>query len=76
MAVNQARILEQLEQITQEMNRDEFIYGFMAAFDFPKSTITQVRQGSSRNIAKEPGQVGIKNKLWFQSSVVGEDRLC
>ncbi|EJU24389.1 MULTISPECIES: class I SAM-dependent DNA methyltransferase [Klebsiella] len=73
MAVNQARIFEQLEQITQEMNRDEFIYGFMVAFDFPKSTITQVRQGSSRNIAKEPGQVGIKNKLWFQSSAVGED---
>ncbi|WP_205537998.1 class I SAM-dependent DNA methyltransferase, partial [Pectobacterium versatile] len=36
-------------------------------------TITQVRQGSSRNIAKEPGQVGIKNKLWFQSAAEGED---
>ncbi|MFP1732534.1 hypothetical protein ACLEC1_06890 [Lonsdalea quercina] len=42
MAVNQARIFEQLEQITRELNRDEFIYGFMAAFDFPKSTITQM----------------------------------
>ncbi|WP_323667264.1 hypothetical protein, partial [Pectobacterium punjabense] len=73
MAVNQARIFEQLEQITQELNRDEFFYGFMAAFDFPKSTITQVRQGSSRNIAKESGQVGIRNKLWFQSAAEGED---
>ncbi|WP_233961629.1 DNA methyltransferase [Pectobacterium versatile] len=36
-------------------------------------TITQVRQGSSRNIAKEPGQVGIKNKLWFQSAAEGEE---
>ncbi|OSN02845.1 hypothetical protein AU510_16545, partial [Lonsdalea britannica] len=35
--------------------------------------ITQVRQGSSRNIAKEPGQVGIKNKLWFQSAAEGEE---
>ncbi|WP_323666704.1 hypothetical protein [Pectobacterium punjabense] len=42
MAVNQARIFEQLEQITQELNRDEFFYGFMAAFDFPKSTIMQM----------------------------------
>ncbi|MGK4333568.1 class I SAM-dependent DNA methyltransferase [Lonsdalea quercina] len=32
-----------------------------------------MRQGSSRNIAKEPGQVGIKNKLWFQSAAEGED---
>ncbi|WP_225086797.1 class I SAM-dependent DNA methyltransferase [Pectobacterium colocasium] len=32
-----------------------------------------MRQGSSRNIAKEPGQVGIKNKLWFQSAAEGEE---
>ena len=32
-----------------------------------------MRQGSSRNIAKELGQVGIKNKLWFQSAEEGED---
>lgn len=66
MAVNQAKIFEQLEQLTRELDRDEFIYGFMAAFDFPKATITQVRQGSSRNIAKEAGHVGLKNKLYFQ----------
>lgn len=67
MAVNQAKIFEQLEQLTRELDRDEFIYGFMAAFDFPKATITQVRQGSSRNVAKETGHVGLKNKLYFQS---------
>lgn len=66
MAVNQAKIFEQLEQLTRELDRDEFIYGFMAAFDFPKATITQVRQGSSRNVAKEVGHVGLKNKLYFQ----------
>ncbi|WP_052238888.1 class I SAM-dependent DNA methyltransferase [Pectobacterium brasiliense] len=32
-----------------------------------------MRQGSSRNIAKESGQVGIRNKLWFQSAAEGED---
>jgi len=73
MAVNQAKIFEQLEQLTRELDRDEFIYGFMAAFDFPKATITQVRQGSSRNIAKEAGHVGLKNKLYFQSLNDKED---
>lgn len=34
MAVNQAKIFEQLEQLTRELDRDEFIYGFMAAFDW------------------------------------------
>ena len=37
MAVNQAKIFEQLEQLTSEIDRDEFIYGFMSAFDFPKA---------------------------------------
>lgn len=73
MAVNQAKIFEQLEQLTRELDRDEFIYGFMAAFDFPKATITQVRQGSSRNVAKETGHVGLKNKLYFQSVNDKED---
>ncbi|HHA1304996.1 TPA: DNA methyltransferase [Enterobacter kobei] len=73
MAVNQAKIFEQLEKLTRELNRDEFIYGFMAAFDFPKATITQVRQGSSRNVAQEVGHVGLKNKLYFQSIDSKED---
>ena len=62
MAVNQAKIFEQLEQLTSEIDRDEFIYGFMSAFDFPKATITQVRQGGARNVAKEAGHVALKNK--------------
>ena len=73
MAVNQAKIFEQLEQLTSEIDRDEFIYGFMSAFDFPKATITQVRQGGARNVAKEAGHVALKNKLYFQPVVEGSD---
>ncbi|WCG83923.1 hypothetical protein [Pectobacterium sp. A5351] len=61
MAVNQARIFEQLEQITHELNRDEFIYGFMAAFDFPKSTIMQMsviwRSGILRTFSRRKWRV-------------------
>ncbi|WP_351017143.1 DNA methyltransferase [Shewanella sp. AC91-MNA-CIBAN-0169] len=73
MAVNQAKIFEQLEQLTNELNREEFIYGFMTAYDFPKATITQVRQGGARNVAKEAGHVALKNKLYYQNVHVGED---
>lgn len=73
MAVNQAKIFEQLEHLTKKLDPDEFIYGFMSAFNFPKATITQVRQGSSRNIAKEAGHVGLKNKLYFQSATVNDE---
>lgn len=73
MAVNQAKIFEQLELITSDFDREEFIYGFMSAFDFPKATITQVRQGGARNVAKEAGHVALKNKLYFQPVVEGSD---
>jgi hypothetical protein len=72
MAVNQAKIFEQLEQLTCELNHEEFIYGFMTAFNFPKATITQVRQGGARNVAKEAGHVGLKNKLYYQSALSEE----
>ena len=66
MAVNHANIFDQLEILTTELNKDEFIYGFMTAFDFKKSTITAIRQGGSRNMANEPGHVGLKNQFYFQ----------
>ncbi|MBW4964804.1 N-6 DNA methylase [Pseudoalteromonas sp. CR1] len=65
MAVNQAKIFEQLEQIIEVSDPDEFIYGFLTAFQFPKTTITQIRQGGNRNVAKLEGHVGLKNKLYY-----------
>lgn len=66
MAVNQGKIIEQLEALASDHNRSEFIYRFMEAFNFSPSTIKQIRQGGSRNVALDSGHVGIKNKLYFQ----------
>ncbi|HDX8921291.1 TPA: class I SAM-dependent DNA methyltransferase [Klebsiella michiganensis] len=66
MAVNQAKIFEHLEQLVENPEQDEFIYGFLTAFEFPKSTLSQIRQGGARNVAKEPGHVALKNKLYYQ----------
>lgn len=73
MAVNQAKIFEQLELLTRELDRDEFIYGFMAAFEFPRNTITLVRQGTNRNVAAEIGHVALKNRFYYQTVSKGED---
>ncbi|HGU5934347.1 TPA: DNA methyltransferase [Yersinia enterocolitica] len=66
MAVNQAKIFEHLEQFVATPEQNEFIYGFLTAFEFPKATLSQIRQGGARNVAKEPGHVGLKNKLYYQ----------
>ncbi len=66
MAVNQAKIFEELEILITKSNQSEFIYGFMQAYLFPAATITQIRQGGNRNVAKQAEHVGIKNKLYYQ----------
>lgn len=73
MAVNQAKIFEQLESLVESVDTNEFIYGFLTAFNFPKATITQVRQGGARNVAKIPGHVGLKNKLYYFPVEHGQD---
>lgn len=74
MAVNQAKIFEQLEQLTQELDADEFIYSFLTVFGFPKATVSRIRNGDDpRNLAKEAGHVALKNKLYFQPTVERAD---
>ncbi|UCB32269.1 hypothetical protein J9874_02831 [Duffyella gerundensis] len=73
MAVNQAKILEHLEQLVGNPEQNEFIYGFLTAFEFPKATLSQIRQGGARNVAKEPGHVGLKNKLYYQPVTDSDD---
>lgn len=66
MAVNQGKIIEQLEALVSDQDQSEFIYRFLEAFNFSPTTIKQIRQGNSRNISVEKSHVGIKNKLYFQ----------
>lgn len=73
MAVNQAKIFDHLEQLVTSVDSSEFIYEFLTAFQFPKATITQVRQGGTRNIAKSLGHIGLKNKIYFFPTEKGED---
>lgn len=73
MAVNQAKIFEHLEQLVEKPEKDEFIYGFLTAFEFPKSTLSQIRQGGARNVAKEPRHVALKNKLYYQPVADNDD---
>jgi len=73
MAVNQAKNFEQLEQLVESSDPSEFIFGFLTAFKFPKATITQIRQGGNRNVAKLEGHVGLKNKLYYFPVNEGQD---
>lgn len=71
--VNHAKIMDGLEQATSNLDKNEFIFSFLSAFDVPKSTITLLKNGSSRNVAKTEGHIGIKKKLYFQPADMGSD---
>lgn len=73
MAVNQTKISDDLKALVSAPDQSEFIFGFMAAYGLPKATITHIRQGGSRNLAKEEGHVGINSKFYFQPVDDGAD---
>jgi type I restriction-modification system DNA methylase subunit len=73
MAISQARIIESMEQACSNLNPDEFIFSFLDAYGFPKSTITRLRKGDdSRNVASG-NDIGLKKKLYFRSAPEGTD---
>lgn len=68
MSINQTQLYDTLQSLTQRTDvRAEFIYGFLEAYGFAKSTITQVRNGGARNVAKVGGDVALKGQLYFRS---------
>ncbi len=73
MAVSQASIIEALEKTCADLNRDEFIFSFLDAYGFPKSTITRLRNGGdSRNVG-QGNDIGLKKKLYFRVMPTGGD---
>lgn len=73
MAVSQASIIQSLENLVSDLNQDEFIFSFLDAYGFPKSTITRLRkEGDSRNVA-ENGDIGLRKQLYFRAVDQGAD---
>lgn len=73
MAVSQASIIQSLENLVSDLNQDEFVFSFLDAYGFPKSTITRLRkEGDSRNVA-ENGDIGLRKQLYFRALAEGED---
>lgn len=73
MAANQGTILNLLEQACLKLNPDEFIYQFMDAYGFPKSTVTRLRNSDDDRNVGEGSDIGVKKKLYFKRVSQGAD---
>jgi hypothetical protein len=55
-----------LKKITEDINKETFIYDLLLAYDFPKATISRIKSGDL-NISKKPNEILLKKKLLFKS---------
>ena len=73
MAINQAHIIESLEDLSKSLDKAEWIFSFMDAYGLPKSSITRLRNGDSSLNVGTSGDIALKKKIYFKSIVQGVD---
>ncbi|NSW29534.1 class I SAM-dependent DNA methyltransferase [Enterococcus faecalis] len=61
-------IEDEIIEIINKENKEDFIYDFLKIYDIPNSTITLLKNGTN-NLSKIPGEVHLKNKLYFKETV-------
>ena len=66
------RIEKNLKNIQENINKDNFIYDFLAAYEQPKSSIKRLKYGDY-NLAKKTNEVIWKKKIYFYNAGPNED---
>ncbi|MCP1674527.1 hypothetical protein J2T57_001629 [Natronocella acetinitrilica] len=66
MALNHGKLMQALEAVIQGADRDDFIFGLLAAYQTPSATLTRVRNGGNDNVGTREGDVGVRRKLYFR----------
>ncbi|MEA3498040.1 MAG: DNA methyltransferase [Campylobacterota bacterium] len=54
-----------LQDITENINKDDFIFDFLSAYEMPKANITRLRKNSDVNTLDTNGELTVKNKKVF-----------
>lgn len=65
-------IQDKLKNLAENIDKDQFIYEFLLAFGFSKTTITRLKKGDY-NLSKKEGELFYKGKIFFK--VTTEDQL-
>lgn len=70
--MNSIEIERKLNDIVNNLGRDEFIYEFLLAYGISKTSITRLKKGDF-NLSKIEGEILYKNKVFF--AIEASDRL-
>lgn len=66
MALNHGKLMQDLERLSSQPDTDQFIFDFLRAYQTPNATLTRLMQGGDRNVGERPGDVGVRQKLYFR----------
>ena len=61
------QIEENLKNLVKNFSKEDFIYDLLLAYNLPKTTVTLLKKGK-HNLSKNPNQIILKKKLFFQES--------
>ena len=59
------KLEEKLQNLTQNTNKDDFIFDFLESYQLPKSNIAKLRKNSDVNTLSTNGQLIVKTKKLF-----------
>ena len=63
--MNIIQLEEKLQTLTQNLNKDDFIFDFLLAYELPKANIAKLRKNSDVNTLELNGELIVKNKKLF-----------
>lgn len=63
--MNKNEIYQYLSKLSENLDKENFIYDFLLAFGLSKTTITRLRKGDY-NLSKEDGVLFYKSKIYFK----------
>ena len=63
--MNIIQLEEKLQTLTQNLNKDDFIFDFLLAYELPKANIARLRKNSDVNTLELKGELIVKNKKLF-----------
>lgn len=63
--MNITEIEKNVGKLIKSLNEKTFIYDLLLIYNLPKATVTRLQKGTA-NLSKIPGEISLKNKLFFK----------
>lgn len=61
-----SQIEKALKDLTNNIDRESFLFDLLSIYDFPKASITRLKKGDG-NLSKNQGEYLSKNKFLFKA---------